>query len=194
MVYLDQAEAKLATLAGYPPLLAALDIYVTRNKLKSRVAVALRPLLLAAAIAAGACSEGSNDDTIAVGAAVYAKHCADCHGANLEGQANWNKKLPNGRWPAPPHDDSGHTWHHNDRWLFQVIERGKVPPLVRPGYESDMPAFGDKLSDAEIRAVISFIKSRWSDETMLKREEMISERRARSRQPWRPLEKIFDKR
>lgn len=194
-MYLDQeAEAKLATLAGYPPLLAALDIYVTRNKLKSRVALTLRPLLLAAAISAGACSEGSNDDTIAVGAAVYAEHCADCHGANLEGQANWNKKLPNGRWPAPPHDDSGHTWHHNDRWLFQVIERGKVPPLARPGYESDMPAFGDKLSDAEIRAVISFIKSRWSDETMLKREEMISERRTRSRQPWRPFEKIFDKR
>lgn len=154
---------------------------------------ALRHLLAAAAcIGLGACGESENSDTIALGAAVYAKHCAACHGQNLEGQPNWKETLPNGRRPAPPHDDTGHTWHHNDRWLFRVVERGMVPPMARPGYESDMPAFGDKLSDAEIRAVISFLKSWWSEETIRKREEMISKRKARSRQPWRPFEKLFD--
>ena len=144
----------------------------------------------AVGLALGSCSNGGDDERIALGADLYGKHCAACHGANLEGQPNWKERLPNGRWPAPPHEDGGHTWDHTDRWLFQVVEMGMVPPLVRPGYESDMPAFGDKLSDAEIRAVIAFIKSRWSDDTMRKREELLSKRQARSREPWRGLERL----
>src|SRR5262245_54008972 len=52
------------------------------------------------------------------GEAVYAAQCARCHGANLEGQPNWRVPLPNGRLPAPPHDASGHTWHHPNADLF----------------------------------------------------------------------------
>ena len=51
---------------------------------------------------------------VARGEALYAKHCASCHGANLEGQPDWKKRLANGRLPAPPHDMTGHTWHHPD--------------------------------------------------------------------------------
>ena len=55
---------------------------------------------------------------VAEGRAVYAAQCASCHGANLEGQPDWRVRLPNGRLPAPPHDASGHTWHHPDKALF----------------------------------------------------------------------------
>lgn len=100
---------------------------------------------------------------VALGRDVYAAQCAACHGARLEGQANWQTRLPNGRLPAPPHDASGHTWHHPDSQLFAITKYG-IAPFAPKGYESDMPAFETVLSDAEIAAVLSFIKSTWSQE------------------------------
>ena len=73
------------------------------------------------------------------GRAIYAENCAPCHGAKLEGQPNWKERSPSGRMPAPPHDASGHTWHHSDEDLFTITQKG-VSALV-PGYGSDMPAF-----------------------------------------------------
>jgi mono/diheme cytochrome c family protein len=96
---------------------------------------------------------------VARGKAVYAEQCASCHGANLEGQPNWQKRLPNGRLPAPPHDRTGHTWHHSDQQLFEMTKIGIAAML--PGYETDMPAYKDVLSDADIWAVLSFIESTW---------------------------------
>jgi mono/diheme cytochrome c family protein len=93
------------------------------------------------------------------GKLVYDRHCASCHGANLEGQPNWQKRRPNGRLPAPPHDASGHTWHHSDAALFTMVKDG-LAALV-PGYESDMPAFAGTLDDRQIRDVLAYIKSRW---------------------------------
>jgi mono/diheme cytochrome c family protein len=102
--------------------------------------------------------------TLALGKQVYDAHCASCHGAKLEGEPNWREKKPSGRMPAPPHDDSGHTWHHPDAVLFGITKEGLVPgKYAPPGYASDMPGFAGVLSDAEIRAVLAFIASRWSD-------------------------------
>lgn len=96
------------------------------------------------------------------GATLYVKHCATCHGANLEGQANWRERKADGKLPAPPHDASGHTWHHPDRVLFRVTKEG-MAWLGGPNYQSDMPAFGGVLNDPEIDAVIAFIKSSWPE-------------------------------
>ena len=108
-----------------------------------------------------------------VGAKLYARHCAACHGAKLEGQPEWRKRRPDGRLPAPPHDDSGHTWHHPQRLLFEITKHGLVPPIAPAGYQSDMPAFAGKLSDDEIRSVLAFIESRWSREVLDARAEML---------------------
>lgn len=122
----------------------------------------------------GCDSPRSDTAQIADGAQIYALHCASCHGAKLEGQPNWRQRLPNGRLPAPPHDESGHTWHHTDQVLFGITKRGLVPPYAPPGYESDMPAFGDKLSDGEIRVVLQFIAGHWTSKDVLDaRAEMI---------------------
>jgi mono/diheme cytochrome c family protein len=128
-----------------------------------------RLLVLGVALVAGC--EAKVD--LALGEKLYALHCASCHGANLEGQPDWRKRSPNGRFPAPPHDASGHTWHHPDEVLFAITKHGLVPPYAPAGYESDMPAFGGKLSDQEIRAVLSYIESRWSPEVLKRRAEML---------------------
>ena len=102
---------------------------------------------------------------VAEGRAVYDRHCASCHGAKLEGEPNWRERKPSGRMPAPPHDASGHTWHHPDAVLFGITKLGLVPgQYAPPGYQSDMPGFGGALADDEIRAVIAYIKSTWPQE------------------------------
>ncbi|MEQ8376598.1 c-type cytochrome [Roseibium aggregatum] len=100
-------------------------------------------------------------EKIALGQRVYGEYCASCHGASLEGQPDWKRRLENGRMPAPPHDETGHTWHHSDQDLFDITKLG-VGGVVA-GYESDMPAFGDILSDKEITAALAFIKSTWPE-------------------------------
>ena len=116
-------------------------------------------------------SAGANSDDlvqVSLGTSVYTENCTSCHGANLGGQANWRIRKPDGRLPAPPHDETGHTWHHPDKQLFKITKSG-VAALV-PGYESDMPAFESVLSDEEIWAVLSYIKSTWSPEIKLRRD------------------------
>jgi mono/diheme cytochrome c family protein len=132
-----------------------------------------RSLLIAMMLVLAGCEQASSgfEDSradpgdagrVALGERVYAQHCASCHGAKLEGQPHWRSRLPNGRLPAPPHDDTGHTWHHADALLFAITKQGLVPPYAPAGYESDMPAFGRTLSDDEIWATLAFIKSRWT--------------------------------
>lgn len=100
---------------------------------------------------------------VAAGEALYRTRCASCHGANLEGQRDWRTRLPSGRLPAPPHDASGHTWHHPDAVLLQIVREG--PAFYVPlGVQTDMPAFGATLSEGDMAAVIAYIKSRWPAE------------------------------
>lgn len=103
------------------------------------------------------------DQTLVMqGRAIYANNCAACHGESLQGQPNWRERMPNGKLPAPPHDKTGHTWHHPDAMLVDMVRNGLVPGRTAPpGYVSDMPAYGDILTDEEIVAVLAYIKSSW---------------------------------
>jgi len=103
-----------------------------------------------------------NPSQVAAGKVIYEQNCASCHGRNLEGQLEWKSRNPSGRMPAPPHDDTGHTWHHPDDVLFGITKGGVAPPYGPPGYQSDMPAFGATLTDRQIWDVLAYIKSRWS--------------------------------
>lgn len=109
-------------------------------------------------------ADPENLEQVTRGKGLYEQYCASCHGPNLEGEPNWRRRKPNGRLPAPPHDRTGHTWHHTDEQLFEVTKRGVKPPLVSERYQSDMEGFADKLNDAEILAIIAYIKSRWPQE------------------------------
>ena len=117
---------------------------------------------LVAVLLATTVSPVSAESDLRMGERLYQENCASCHGANLEGQPDWRTRLPNGRLPAPPHDASGHTWHHTDRVLFDVVKRGPAA-IVGAGYESDMPGYEGVLTDDEITSIVDYIKSTWPD-------------------------------
>lgn len=121
---------------------------------------------------------------LALGERVYAQQCAACHGANLEGQPNWRERDAQGFLPAPPHDASGHTWHHPDRQLFELTKYGVAEAANLPGYASRMPAYAGVLSDEEIVAVLSWIKSRWPAEIRAQHDRLNAE--FNRRQPTAP--------
>ncbi|MDP3085641.1 MAG: c-type cytochrome, partial [Rubrivivax sp.] len=88
-------------------------------------------------------------------------HCAACHGARLEGQPDWQTLGADGLLPAPPHDASGHTWHHDDALLFAIVKHGVAQAAGLPDHRSAMPAYAGVLADDEIVAVLSWIKAQW---------------------------------
>jgi len=102
----------------------------------------------------------SNAQLVALGEILYQQYCAACHGVELEGQPNWKIRDENGYLPAPPHDETGHTWHHPDEQLFEITKIG-TEAFVGMGYRSTMIGFGDQLDDTEIWAVLAYIKSQW---------------------------------
>ncbi len=103
---------------------------------------------------------------LVAGKALYAETCAACHGVNLEGQDNWRSPGEDGRLPAPPHDETGHTWHHEDQVLFNYTRLGGREMMAAQGMEFDsgMPGFGDQLTDQEIWNILGYIKSTWPEE------------------------------
>ena len=145
----------------------------------------LRPLALGAfVLALAACDIGSTskvvlrpDDpqVLELGAKVYQARCAACHGAHLEGQPNWRKTDATGRFPAAPHDASGHTWHHPDDLLFRITKYGVAKASDLKDYDSAMPAFEGVMTDAEIIAVLSWIKAQWPPEIRKEQDEVNAE-------------------
>lgn len=98
------------------------------------------------------------------GRAVYAEHCAACHGADLEGQPDWRSPGADGIYPAPPHDATGHTWHHSNAQLFDYTRiggQGVIDSLGIRNFTSGMPAFGNVLTEDEIWDVLAYIRSTW---------------------------------
>ena len=102
---------------------------------------------------------------VARGGVLYDANCAACHGGNLEGQPDWQSAGSDGRLPAPPHDASGHTWHHSDAALTAYITLGGAEALAQMGetFDSGMPGFGDVLSADEIADTLAYIKSHWPE-------------------------------
>lgn len=96
------------------------------------------------------------------GSVIYQDNCAVCHGDKLQGEPNWQTRGEDGLLPAPPHDASGHTWHHPDSLLFRITKFG-TEAVVGQGYESKMPGFQGILNDREILEVLAYIKSTWPE-------------------------------
>jgi len=116
--------------------------------------------------------DASDEKQVAQGKMLYETHCAACHGANLEGETpDWRSQKKDGTLPAPPHDESGHSWHHDDQLLFDYTKKGGAA-LTPPGFKSAMPAFADRMTDTEIRAVLAFIKNSWPKDIQARQQRM----------------------
>ena len=93
------------------------------------------------------------------GKVAYENNCVSCHMINLAGAENWKRLDEDGHRKAPPLDGTGHTWHHDDKTLHNIIKYG-LANLV-DGYEGKMIGFKDNLSDKDIDSVLAYIKSYW---------------------------------
>ncbi len=115
---------------------------------------------------------------VALGKTVYAANCASCHGVNLEGQPDWRSSNPDGTLKAPPHDVTGHTWHHPNADMFRYTKFGGQV-LEIPNFKSAMPGFGEVLSDREIWAVLSFIHTYWPPQARERQRRIDAQSRMR---------------
>jgi mono/diheme cytochrome c family protein len=136
------------------------------------VAMAILAFTLSAGKTDAATLRPDDADIVSRGQKVYAANCASCHGQQLEGQPNWRIRDQEGYLPAPPHDATGHSWHHSDEQLFELTKYGLVG-LAGADYKTRMPAYEGILSDEDLVAVLSFIKSRWP-ESIRKRHDRLN--------------------
>ncbi len=95
---------------------------------------------------------------IARGGQIFEKNCAVCHGTRAQGAINWRFRGPDGKFPAPPLNGTGHAWHHPLVALQYVINNGS------PGGQGNMPAWKGKLSNRDISEVIAWLQSKWPDQ------------------------------
>lgn len=152
-------------------------------------AVVLGVLVLVAVIAAGFYSlratrppagitlQPDNTAVVQRGGAVYQANCASCHGTRLQGQPNWRERGAEGLLPAPPHDASGHTWHHPDEVLFRLTKHGVAKEARIQDYKTAMPVYEGVLSDEDIVAVLSWIKAQWPVDVRARQERINAEHR-----------------
>lgn len=112
-------------------------------------------MLVTATVAAGCVAgpDAPSPEVLARGAEVYQQSCIQCHGGATGGEIS---DIP------PVHNANGHTWHHADCLLAEIIRDG-VPPRQAPDAPV-MPAFGDELDDDDIDAVLAHMRTFWTDE------------------------------
>ena len=117
--------------------------------------------------------EPNNLSMVSLGELVYKENCAGCHGLTLKGQKNWKERDADGYMPAPPHDETGHTWHHSDQYLFYITKYG-IEKFLELDYPNNMPIYEQVLTDTEILASLSYIKSKWPEHIQRMHDEMNS--------------------
>jgi|SRR6266404_144846 len=106
---------------------------------------------------------GDEAPSLDSGHAIYRQYCASCHGADAQGASHWQERDEHGELPAPPHNAEGHTWRHSDADLYQMVDQGWRDPFNKTK-RLTMPAFDDVLSQEQIRAVITYLKTLWTPE------------------------------
>ncbi|MGB0386869.1 MAG: thioredoxin domain-containing protein, partial [Ardenticatenaceae bacterium] len=118
-------------------------------------------------------TESASPEVLALGETVYKENCMSCHGENGEGDV------------GPALNGSAHTWHHPDPQLIATIRDG-IP-------DSQMVGLGDKLSDEEIEAVISYFKSWWPAEQAQMQSQATEQFNAQNAQNTQAAPPAFEK-
>lgn len=112
---------------------------------------------------------------VARGKALFAQHCARCHGDMAQGDPQWRTRNADGTFPPPPLNGTGHAWHHPHVWLKEMIRDGSAP-------QGNMPAWGSTLNDQQMEDLIAWFQSLWPDEVYAAWSEMDQRSRAFTQQ------------
>ena len=108
----------------------------------------------------------NSDSMVLLGETIYNKNCVSCHGSKGQGLAkDWKVKDENGNYPAPPLNGTAHTWHHSPAQLLYTINKGGVE------MGGQMPAFEERLTEEEKKALIDYMYSLWPKEIQEKYDE-----------------------
>jgi len=127
----------------------------SRRRLSLLVFLATLPFLVAA------CGEGgiiADAQTVKRGAELYQANCQVCHGDAATGRGRVGN--------APPHGPTGHTWHHADGQLTDII----LGRLYYPG--RTMPSFEGKLTEEDVQAILAYFKTNWTASQRAFQEEV----------------------
>ena len=120
-------------------------------------------IILSSALFLTGCFDNSeaktvNQDSIQLGKISFEKNCITCHGRAGEGVTkDWKKKGTDGKYPAPPINGTAHAWHHSPKALLVTLNNGGIK------LGGSMPAFKDKLSEAEKQSLLNYIYSLWPE-------------------------------
>jgi len=112
------------------------------------------------------------------GAAVFEANCQTCHQANGLGVQGAIPPLAGSRYVTGPAEAP-----------VQILLHGIDGPISVRGadYDGRMPRFGEVLTDAEIAAVVSYVRSTWGNAAPPVEAAFVAEQRARfdaTRGPW----------
>ena len=125
----------------------------------------------------------ADEAAVARGSEVYATYCHTCHG---------DSRGIGARPGVPSHGPDGHTWHHSDRNLRETILNGssgmadqmeeelaemrrqlgdEIADIMRKQMgltegAPRMPAWEGTLSDSDVDAVLTYIKTFWTPEQL----------------------------
>jgi mono/diheme cytochrome c family protein len=113
-------------------------------------------------------AENGKNDSVD-GAAIFAGSCAVCHQAAGTGLPGVFPPLAGSSWVS----GRGAT-------LVQILLHGVQGALTVNGksYNSAMPAFGNQLSDAQIAAVLTYVRSQWGNKATAVNPSLVSAQRA----------------
>jgi len=106
------------------------------------------------------------------GGKLYGEHCASCHGESGAGVRGAYPALAGNRAVTMAATEN----------LVQVVLNGGFPPATRGNPRPfGMPPFAPVLSDADVAALLSFIRSAWGNQGAPVSELAVGEQRAASR-------------
>lgn len=87
---------------------------------------------------------------------LYQHHCAQCHGADLAGNSQWQTQLADGSHLPPPLNGSGNAWKIPPQELSRIVKEGR-----NLDNSIHMPAFKPELADWEIDYILTYVESKW---------------------------------
>lgn len=106
---------------------------------------------------------------VALGRTLYRVHCSYCHGTDREGHEDWRPGTPMTAGISPALDERSPIVDRADRQIFEWIKYGGQP-FLPAGARSQMPAFEFNLTEAQIWAIVAYLKNRWPEDVLARHE------------------------